>query len=590
MERKYRVTFPGLEYECKVVEGTLISDVLKSERLQFSLPCNGQGTCGKCRVKVGGQLTPPTTADMIHLEPEELAAGIRLACQTKVTGELTVKLPDQNGPEQILSSGFLEVKQRDPLFQQLIIPEPVLINWENIASQLPSGLKPSLNLLRQIPRLPKGVGHFQVDIFAGHAVDINPPTPDPRYAVAVDLGTTTLVAYLIDFSSGRIVKTASIYNPQGSFGADVLSRIGFAAHPGGLKQLYEIIRDAIRELIRQLTVEAGMASSDIWQVNIVGNTCMTHLFLGVDPVNLGAIPFTPVFRELIELQPESLGINIKTDGLFFVLPGIGGFVGSDTVAGILACDLSPKRAELLIDIGTNGEMVLAGRGRMLACSTAAGPAFEGARISCGMMASPGAITDIQIRPDGEPVLVTIGNIPPQGICGTGLIRILVELIQKGVITATGRFHPKLADPRFDPEQKRYYLLKRPENPIFISVQDIREFQLAKGAIRAGIELMLKQLDMNPEDLTRIYLAGAFGTYIKPEDAIFLGLLPPVPPARIKAAGNTAGMGAIISILSHTALTGLARITQKVEHVELAGIPEFTTVFADAMLFPNGEEL
>jgi uncharacterized 2Fe-2S/4Fe-4S cluster protein (DUF4445 family) len=472
----------------------------------------------------------------------------------------------------------------DPLYQQRLISEPDVLCWENIAAQLPAGCKPTLDILRKIPGLSKFSGQFWVEIFANKVIDISATPPRPKYGVAIDIGTTTLAAYLIDFRSARIVNTVSSFNPQATFGTDVISRIRYAQKPGGLKTLHELIIQAITELILQLASKTGIDLAQILQVNLVGNTGMVHLLLKVNPASLGEAPFTPNFIDVIELAPAEPGFNIHKDGLLYILPGIGGFVGSDISAGILACGLAPDKIELLMDIGTNGELVITGKGRMLACSTAAGPAFEGAKISGGMLAQPGAITDIQWTDGTEPVLITINNDPPQGICGTGLIRIIVEFLKRGVITPAGRFNPELSDPNYDPDQKRYYLVKRFQNPIFITQRDIREFQLAKGAIRAGLEIVMKKLGVTCTELETLYLAGAFGTYINPEDAIFIGLLPPVPLDRIKPVGNTAGMGAIISILSQTALQKLVATTKKVEHIELANSPDFTEVFTEAMLF------
>lgn len=267
------------------------------------------------------------------------------------------------------------------------------------------------------------------------------------------------------------------------------------------------------------------------------------------------------------------------------MPGIGGFVGSDISAGILACKLNPARQEIFIDIGTNGELVLSGRGRMLACSTAAGPAFEGAMLSCGVLAKPGAIIDATVDKN-EVNIITLNNEAPKGICGTGFVRTIVEMLRKGLITETGSFTSEINHPYFDREQQRFYLFKSDHQPIYLNQQDIRQFQLAKGAIRTGLELLLKHLAIKASDIDTIYLAGAFGTYLNPEDAIYLGLLPRLPVERIKAVGNTAGTGAVLSLLSQTALDDLANIVQGIEHIELAEEPDFSEVFTNAMMFGN----
>ncbi len=589
MIKKHQVFFVNRGFSREVPENTLIGDILRSEDPQFSFPCNGQGTCGKCRIKVSGNLNPPTAIEKKHIEPAELALGIRLACRTRVCNSITVELPDtfdhnESLTGSILNCHILQSRQLDLLYQQRLIAKPDIWCWENIAAKLPPGCEPTLDLLRQIPGLSKSSGQFWVEIFAGKAISISITVPQPKYAVAIDIGTTTLAAFLIDFQNTRIAGTVSAFNPQAAFGADVISRIMYAQNQEGLTTLHETIIQAITGLIRRLAGKAGIDMTQILQVNLVGNTCMLHLLLRVNPGSMGEAPFTPSFIDMIETAPAELGIDIHKDGLIYILPGIGGFVGADISAGILACELTSEKTELLIDIGTNGELVITGKGKMFACSTAAGPAFEGAKISCGILAGPGAITDVQWVDGGQPVLMTIDNLPPRGICGTGLFRVMVEFLKRGIITRNGSFNTENRDSNYDTVQQRYYLLRDSENPIFITQQDIREFQLAKGAIRAGVELIQKKLGISSLDLETIYLAGAFGNHINPGDAVFLGLLPSVPLEKIKIAGNTAGTGAIISILSQTARQELINTVKTVEHIELANSSDFTDTFTEAMLF------
>lgn len=591
MVRRYQVLIKDprtRQYSIEVNEGAMIEEIIKAEGLPFPFPCNGFGTCGKCRVKIVENsiqgTNPPTPSEELYLESADLKAGIRLACQTKLLGPITLEFPESPDSGNILSDGNMSLDEMDPLWKRIRIEEPAPLNWENISRALACNPKPDLDLLRALPEIPEDLGEIAVEILDDRVVAItschNLP---PRFAVAVDIGTTTLVAYLIDFESGRVTKTASAFNPQSSYGADLISRIEFASQPGGLAKLNRLIIDAINKLIDELVLTGATTHDNILQINLAGNTCMIHLLLNINPVSLGRLPFEPVFKNSMRLTPTELDLTINKSGLIYILPGIGGFVGADIAAGLLACKLSPDKYELFLDIGTNAEIVITGQGKILACSTAAGPAFEGARISCGMPAKSGAITDLHFV-ENEPVIATVNNCLPVGICGTGLIRIIVALLKKGVITETGKFSDEISDSNFDAMQKRYYITHGEEKAIFISQQDIREFQLAKAAIRAGLEIMMNRLEITYQKIERLYLSGAFGTYLKPEDAIFLGLLPEIPIARIIPAGNTAGIGTVTSILSKTAFAELKDVVKRIEHVELGLDSAFSEKFTEAIFF------
>lgn len=581
---EYPVTFLKQGYTKQYPEGSVIGDILKQEAIGTPFICNGQGTCGKCRLKATGLTSPPTFSERKLIPPSDLEAGIRLACQVRTAGPVQLETAAEANKLNILEEGYFKEERFDPLWSWLVLPRPPAAGWETIAKLLPPGVKSSLPVLQELALLQPEIKNLTLEWLGSKALAVHPGEANPeRFAVAIDIGTTTLAAYLVDLSNGKIRETASMYNPQGNYGADVISRIQFAGSAEGLAKLHQSIIAACNSLISELVSKQGITRGDIIQLHLVGNSCMMHLLLKVSPAGLGQIPFEPVFKDFLQLTPGETGLDINPGGLVFMLPGIGGFVGSDISAGALACKLGPQKNELFIDIGTNGEVVITGVGKMLACSTAAGPAFEGATISCGMLAKPGAITDISIDEDAV-VVTTLNQAPPQGICGTGLIRSLVELIRKGFITETGRWADGLSHPNYNPGQKRFYLVKDNAKPVFITQQDIRQFQLAKGAIRAGLELLLKRLNLSAGELETVYLAGAFGTYLRPEDAIFLGLLPAVSLERVRAAGNTAGMGAVQTILSKTALENLSSLVAGIEHVELAGDPCFTDVFTESMLF------
>jgi uncharacterized 2Fe-2S/4Fe-4S cluster protein (DUF4445 family) len=304
---------------------------------------------------------------------------------------------------------------------------------------------------------------------------------------------------------------------------------------------------------------------------------MLHLFRGTDPAPLGAAPHQAVFTGAVELSPAESGLDMALDGAAVLLPGIGGFIGADILAGLFACKANVGQTALFIDIGTNGEVVLTGNGRMQAASTAAGPAFEGAGIVCGMPAGSGAIINLAFQ-EGRPVIEIIGGYPARGICGSGLVRIISELRKAGIIGGDGAFTPTAQGEYFDAAAKSFRLTSE----IFITQTDIRQFQLAKGAIRAGVELLLKKMEIQAADLETVYLAGAFGNYLRPEDALYLGLLPALPATRIQAVGNAAGLGVVLSLLIPESLKEMTALSKQITHVELAEESGFAEVFAEAM--------
>ncbi|HEX3044681.1 MAG TPA: ASKHA domain-containing protein [Bacillota bacterium] len=586
----HEVSLINQGYTCKIPDGGLLSDLIKGENLPFGFPCNGRGMCGKCRVKVSGPVSDPTPAELKRLNREELSSGVRLACQVRLLGPVIVEILGAADSLNILIEGFPEVIPADPISghpsaRRIIIPAAATLNWENLNNYIPSQVAPSLHILQKLPLVSKDAGELSLALIENQVVALK-PSADMKtiYGVGVDVGTTTLAAYLVDALEGQIMQTAVAVNPQGSYGADVISRIGLTGEPEGLERLHQLIIGAVNELIRELAQKAGINSEEILELNLVGNTCMTHLLLKVNPAQLGKLPFEPVFKGLVKMAATDLGFSINPNGLVHVLPGIGGFIGSDITVGVWACKLSPDKPELFIDIGTNGEVVVTGKGKMVAGSTAAGPAFEGAGIACGMTAKPGAISGVQFQ-DGRLMVTTIDNVAPRGICGTGLIRLIVELKRKGIITDSGRFTEEaVTDPNLDREQKRYYLARNGSTAVYLSDHDLRQIQLAKAAFRAGWTLLLGRVGLEPGELETVYLAGAFGTFLRAEDAVFLGLIPPVPLERIKPVGNTAGIGTVLSMLSKDALSELGSLSARIEPVELAGDPRFMDVFTEGLLF------
>jgi uncharacterized 2Fe-2S/4Fe-4S cluster protein (DUF4445 family) len=564
-------------------KGITVGELLRSYASQFGFPCNGNGTCGKCRVRVEGEVSPPTENETRLLSAAELAGGIRLGCQTVLLGPAAIEFAEPSGG-QILTEGAGEAVALNSLWESKALAAPA--DWEECARQLNLSCPPERVALEAIANAAPA-STVMLEFFNGRIIGaINAVEPEVKYGAAIDIGTTTVAAYLVNLGTGAVENKASCYNPQARYGADVISRIQHAAEPAGLEELHRSIIGAVNELIGQLIRSNHLSTEQIIQLNCVGNSCMLHLLVGINPAALGRAPFRPVFTSLLILTPSELEIAMNPKGAVFILPGIGGHVGSDISAGALVCQLGPHRKELLLDIGTNGEIVLAGNGDLFACSTAAGPAFEGGRLSCGMMALPGAVTDI-VYHGSELQLRTVANQPPVGICGSGLVRIVAELFKRGVITGSGGFANDCVDPNLDLQAKRYYLTRDENRPIYLSQEDIRSFQLGKAAIRCGIELMLRRAGILASELETIYIAGAFGNFLDVADLILLGLIPEVPPKRVKTVGNTAGVGAVQCLISKIRLQELLAKTRSIQDVNLAEEPDFMDIFTDSMLF--GEE-
>ncbi|MCI7639575.1 MAG: ASKHA domain-containing protein [Clostridiales bacterium] len=396
-------------------------------------------------------------------------------------------------------------------------------------------------------------------------------TPDGanRYCIAFDLGTTTVVAYLMDGTTGKLLSKTSCMNPQAQFGADVISRIEYAME-GHAKELSGCIREALSELTQTAAKQAGISPADITAASIVGNTAMHHLLLEIDPKPLTVPPYMPNVSEGLTLSPAGL-LPISPDGTVRILPNIAGFVGADTVGCLLATRLDTlDDLTLMIDIGTNGEMVLGNKNRRIACSTAAGPAFEGAKIECGMRGAPGAVDHVTVE-NGKLRFHVIGEGEAVGLCGSGLLDLIAALLETGEISESGRM-----------ESGKTYQLEGTR--VYLTQKDVREVQLAKAAIRAGIELMCKRMGVRVEDIRQVLLAGAFGNYLDPNSACTIGMIPPALRERIVPIGNAAGEGAKMAVLSAEEYACSKRLARETEFLELASMPEFNDCYVDCLCF------
>lgn len=590
---RVRVTFrPGVQ-TALVPSGTTILQAAILAGLAIEAPCAGSGTCGRCCIKASGNLYPPSAEEARLLNKQALAKGIRLACLARIASEASIELltlPSEKmgGRKAGLSPGMGMALA--PCIRKIPLPASELNTGtsQSILESLRSSLTRrgyplgtcELSLLRELARV--GASDSVTVVLAGErliALESGDTTTD-NYGIAIDLGTSTVVGYLLDLNTGHQLAAWGTANPQRAHGEDVVSRIQYSIEVS-LDLLQSEAIQVINDVVKEVTAESGVKTTSIYEGALVGNTCMLHLVMGISPASLAFAPYRAVTTEPVEVPAREMGIEINPNGRLYVLPSIAGFVGSDTVGVILATGMHRSRElKLAIDLGTNGELVLGSRERLLCCSTAAGPAFEGGRIQHGMSASPGAIE--RVIWDHEPKVVVVGDVTPKGICGSGLVDAVAGMLRRGIIDESGRLTRS-------GQENRFILVDSSESddgePICVTQRDIRELQLAKAAIRAGIEILKEELGVADGDISEVLLAGAFGSYVDKESAAAIGLLPPVSLDRVRSVGNAAGTGAKHALLSVRARKQAEQLAKRVEYIELSTRSDFQDRFVAAMPFP-----
>jgi len=612
-QEEFLVTFQPGERKVHVLAGTRLQEAATAADLVLDAPCGGEGTCGKCRVIVSEGAAPPTEEERLRLTAEDLHAGCRLACQSTVERPMSVLVPSTSlvdRPYQILVHCEARVTaEGEPWIckRYLELPRPDRGDDLSDLARLQRQLGPveaDLSFVRELPCRLRNT-HFQgtAVLDEGRLIDFEPGNTEwDSFGVAIDLGTTTLAAALLDLATGRQVRIATRLNPQTRFGDDVVSRILMArSNSEGLGRLRQFVVEALDAMIGELCETAGIDRRQVYNVALAGNTTMQQLFCGIDPGPMGEVPFVPALQQGLSFPAAEGGLRIHPRGRVHLLPIIGAFVGGDIVAGILATGLADCTGPtLLIDIGTNGEIVLLADGKLTATSTAAGPAFEGARIAQGMRAAQGAIEKVVVE---ETLRVhVIGHVPPQGLCGSALIDATAELLRHGIVSPQGRLVAREDLPAGVPsdlarrieccDRQLSFVLAdedaaRGGRKVSLTQRDLREVQLASGAIRAGILLLLRRQGLKPADLDRVLLAGGFGNYIRRGNALRMGLLPPViEPQRIRYQGNTSLAGARLVALSQRCRDACGEIAARTAHIDLSLEPDFAAAFADAMLFPE----
>jgi len=577
--------------------------------------CGGKGSCGKCRVVVEERekVGPPTKAEEDLLTPDELSAGYRLACQASIKGSLTVRIPEESrtGKQRLQVEGIESPVGLEPLVRKYFVqlPKPTLgdprSDLDRLLEELRKrydikNLKAEYSVVKTLPSvLRKAIWEVTVTIFNGDKIiDVEPgDTTDRIFGYAVDIGTTKLAGYLLDLNTGKVIAVEPLMNPQIPFGEDVITRITYAMKGSkALMELQTVVVDGINRILEDLCDRVDVDPGEVYEMTAVGNTAMHHLFLNIYPRYLALSPFPPVVREGVNVDAKEVGVKINPNGSVYVLPVIAGFVGADNVAVILATEIY-KKDELCmaLDIGTNTEVVLGNKEYMLACSCASGPAFEGAHIKHGMRAASGAIEKVTMDPKSlEVKYKTVDDAKPCGICGSAIVDIPAELLKAGIIDVAGKINRDLDSSRLREKEGvlEFVLAWKEESSIgqdiVITQEDLREIQLAKAAIHTGTVTLMKEARVKEEDIDVVFIAGAFGSYIAPENARIIGMYPEVPLKKVNVVGNAAGTGARMALVSKTARKNTEKISKKVKYIELANEPNFKNELMNSYYIPYAD--
>jgi uncharacterized 2Fe-2S/4Fe-4S cluster protein (DUF4445 family) len=578
--------------EARVPAGTTIFDAASWNGVAIDSTCGGHGTCKKCKVKVVGGNAPITAVDPRAFGPEELRNGWRLACRAETHEDLTIEVPPlQTRPKAALAGVGRHVILRPAVQKRYVeLEEPTLEDQASDLERLLAAMddvepRVPLELIRSLGKTLRRAGWKVTAVLADDVlIDVEPgDTSGSRHAIAFDLGTTTVVATLLDLETGQPKAVRSILNAQQPFGADVISRISATMlDETALGTLQQRAHETLRQLTEEVCEEGGVDASQVYEIVVTGNVTMIQLALGIDPEPLSMAPFTIAARRLPEAAASDFGVPVHVRAPAVLFPALGAYVGPDIVAGILATGLTlDRRVRLFIDVGTNSEIVLGSSAQALATAAPAGPAFEAAQIRCGMRAADGAIEGVKVV-DGDVELTVIGDVAPVGLCGSGLVDAVAELVGAGILDHSGRFVAESSERlRKIGEETVFYLT----DDIFLSQRDVRELQFAKASIATGWTILCKDLGIEPDEVSQVVLGGSFGSYLTASSAVKIGLVPKLPLARIVAAGNVAGEGAKIAALSVTERAAASAVLEEVQYVELSGRADFNDLFIDQLAFP-----
>ncbi len=633
MVEMHKVIFQPSGRRGEVEDGKTIREAAQELGVDIESVCGGKLTCGKCKVQIhegffekfGIESSMKHTSPLLEQEKkkltkEEIESGYRLSCNTTIHGDLLVFVPEESrGGGQIVRKTAADIKIRlDPVIKKyyLELNPPTLEDPVGDLERLMAGLSDIHNLknltidymvLKRLPDvLREGEWKVTVDVrYDKEIVNIRPGYHEQRVGLAIDVGTTTVVGYLTDLDTGKVLAVDSMMNPQVPYGEDVMARITYAmTHEDGLKKMNEAIKKGLNKIIQNVTKEVGLTPEDILELVLVGNTCMHHIFLDINPEYVGLAPFPPATHHSVDVKARDMGLKAAPGAYAHVLPNEAGFVGADNMGVVVATEPHKKDIlQLIIDIGTNGEIVLGNKEKLFSTSCATGPAFEGAQIKFGMRAAPGAIERVRIDPETlEPKYKVIGKadwhthiekIDARGICGSGIIEVIAEMFKAGIIKKNGTFNMDLQEKtkrirKNEKGEPEYVLAWKEETSInkdiTVTLGDVRAMQLAKAALYTGSKILMKRYGVNEVD--RVLLAGAFGSYIDKEASMVIGMFPDCDLKKVKAIGNAAGDGARIALLNKQKRKEADKIARRIRYIELTVDPDFQTEFMMAMHFPH----
>ncbi len=594
----------------RVPPGVTLFDAASWNGIAIDSTCGGHGTCKKCKIRILNGAAPASSLDARAFSADELRDGWRLACRVQTADDLTVHVPPLVTRPKAATVGVGRQVILRPAAQKryLELDEPSLADQRTDIERVLDGvddleLRVDLPVLRSAGRVLRAADYKVTAVIVDDVlIDLQAGDTSGRlYGLAFDLGTTTVVATLLDLSTGTPAAVASMLSKQQPFGADVITRISAVMmDPAALDLLARLAHETLSELAADVCARADVPLCDVVEVALAGNATMTHLALGIDPEPLGIAPFIMAARKFPDVLATDLGLSLHPRARAFIFPALGAYVGGDITAGLLAAGMDrDARTRLFIDIGTNCEIVLGNREWLVGTAAPAGLAFEGAAIRCGMRAADGAIEGVTITPGGLSLKV-IGDVAPAGLCGSGLVDAVAGLIDTGLLDASGRFLPEedaaarlpgLASRLTMLGPNRVFVLAwlagpgDVEHSIYLSQRDVRELQFAKAAIATGWRILLQEAGLQPGDVQQVLLAGSFGSYLSPASAIRLGLVPRLPVVRVVSAGNVAGEGAKMALLSVRERAGALALLEEVRYVELSDRADFNDRFVEQLQFP-----
>ncbi|MHA1382495.1 MAG: ASKHA domain-containing protein [Candidatus Helarchaeota archaeon] len=604
------LTFQPEGKRVKVEEGRSVLEAAQENGIDIVSICGGAGKCGKCKIIISkyAPVSGISKKERELLSEDEINKGIRLACLTKVFGDITIKVPESSrtGRQRLQIEGIETPIELDPSVKKYYVElnKPTLedprADYNRLKDELFSkfnltDLKINIKLLRNLNNaLRENNWKVTVVVWENEIISIEAGnTLDRMFGYAVDIGTTKLAGYLLDLNTGKVLSAGSLMNPQIPYGEDVISRMNYFDRD----QLQSAVIEGINKILEELQEKSGIKTEEIYEMTAVGNTVMHHLFFNINPRNIGLSPYTPVIRESMIITANEIGIRIHPFGKIYFLPVIAGYVGADTVSVILATEIYKKKEICMaLDIGTNTEVILGNEDRILACACASGPAFEGAQIKFGMRAASGAIEIVNISPDALKIdYQTIDNEIPKGICGSAMVDLLAKMLESSILNVRGAFNKKLKNPRIRVNKEDIFelvIVPKEESgineDITFSQADVRQIILAKAAMRAGIEILLKKYQLKKDDIQEFYIAGAFGNYIDKQNAMFIGIYPEINLDIVSSVGNAAGTGARMCLVSKHAKKIAEEISKKVIYIELGAEKNFQNTFLNANYLPHAD--